>query len=90
MGGHQLIYIRLHPYFKISELTLDCCVEAEEYTAILNGLECRQAKRRLEPANVIYWFKNTRAAARRAEAKFAAGRLPLYLDMGHQLDYLFR
>ncbi len=66
-------------------------IQAEDYTGILNRLECRQAKRLLEPANIIYWFKNTRAAARRAEAKSAAAaRLPLYLDLGHQLDYLFR
>ncbi len=79
-----LVFIRLRS-------TWLCVYQAEEYTETLNGLECRQAKRRLETANIIYWFKNTRAATRRAEAKSAAaGRFPLYLDLGHQLEYLFR
>ena len=35
----------------------------------LNSLESRRGRRPLDVNNVIYWFKNTRAAVKRAEMK---------------------
>ena len=35
----------------------------------LNALESRRGRRPLDVNNVIYWFKNTRAAVKRAEMK---------------------
>ena len=39
----------------------------EEYVAILNSLDSRRGKKPLDVNNVIYWFKNTRAAVKRAQ-----------------------
>ena len=60
-------------------------LQAEEYTDILNSLEYREKKRRLEPANIIYWFKNTRAALRRAEVKTNLNQVDL-----SRIDFNFR
>ena len=35
----------------------------------LNALDCRRGRKPLDINNVIYWFKNTRAAVKRAEMK---------------------
>ena len=42
-------------------------VQVEEYVAILNSLDSRRGKKPLDVNNVIYWFKNTRAAVKRAQ-----------------------
>ena len=39
----------------------------------LNALESRRGRRPLDVNNVIYWFKNTRAAVKRAEMKARVG-----------------
>ena len=44
-------------------------LQVEEYVTILNALESRKGKKPLDINNVIYWFKNTRAAVKRAQAK---------------------
>ena len=44
-----------------------CSVQVEEYVAILNSLDSRRGKKPLDVNNVIYWFKNTRAAVKRAQ-----------------------
>ena len=44
-------------------------LQVEEYVGILNRLESRKGKKPLDINNVIYWFKNTRAAVKRAQAK---------------------
>ena len=44
-------------------------LQVEEYVSILNSLESRKGKKPLDINNVIYWFKNTRAAVKRAQAK---------------------
>jgi hypothetical protein len=38
-----------------------------EYTGILNRLESRLGKKPLDNNNVMYWFKNTRAALKRSQ-----------------------
>ena len=44
-------------------------LQVEEYVNTLNRLESRKGKKPLDINNVIYWFKNTRAAVKRAQAK---------------------
>ena len=38
----------------------------------LNSLEARKGRKPLDVNNVIYWFKNTRAAVKRTEMKTRA------------------
>ena len=44
-------------------------VEVEHYTHILNTATGRAGRPKLDVHNIIYWFKNTRAALRRAEIR---------------------
>ena len=44
-------------------------VEVEHYTNILNTAPGRAGRPKLDVHNIIYWFKNTRAALRRAEIR---------------------
>ena len=46
------------------------------YTALLNSLECRAGRRPLDPNNIVYWFKNARAAHRRSAKTPAEGEAP--------------
>ena len=50
---------------------IDCFLnlKVEEYVRELNGLESRRGRKELDVNNVIYWFKNTRAAVKRSEIK---------------------
>ena len=48
-------------------------LQVEEYVATLNGLESRKGKKPLDINNVIYWFKNTRAAVKRQMMKDRSG-----------------
>ena len=41
----------------------------EEYVRELNSLESRRGRKELDVNNVIYCFKNTRAAVKRSEMK---------------------
>ena len=43
--------------------------QVEEYVKTLNSLDSRKGKKPLDINNVIYWFKNTRAAVKRAQTK---------------------
>ncbi|TRY72691.1 hypothetical protein TCAL_05396, partial [Tigriopus californicus] len=43
--------------------------QVEEYVKELNALDSRRGRKSLDVNNVIYWFKNTRAAVKRAEMK---------------------
>ena len=43
--------------------------QVEDYVKTLNSLESRKGKKPLDINNVIYWFKNTRAAVKRAQTK---------------------
>ena len=56
-------------------------LQVEDYVLILNSLESRKGKKPLDVNNVIYWFKNTRAAVKRAQAKTDRPFLdPFYLQ----------
>ena len=44
-------------------------VEVEHFTNILNTAPGRAGRPKLDVHNIIYWFKNTRAALRRAELR---------------------
>ena len=44
-------------------------VEVEHFTTILNSAPGRDGRPKLDVHNIIYWFKNTRAALRRAEIR---------------------
>ena len=56
-------------------------LQVEEYVATLNALESRKGKKPLDINNVIYWFKNTRAAVKRAQMKNERHLLePFYLQ----------
>ena len=44
-------------------------IQVEEYVRELNSLESRRGRKELDVNNVIYWFKNTRAAVKRSEMK---------------------
>ena len=55
-------------------------LQVEEYVSILNSLDCRVGKKPLEVNNVIYWFKNTRAAVKRALTKTELARSPSYVQ----------
>ena len=44
-------------------------VEVEQFTNILNTAPGRAGRPKLDVHNIIYWFKNTRAALRRAEIR---------------------
>ena len=43
--------------------------KVEQYTEILNSSPSRVGRPKLDVHNIIYWFKNTRAALRREEAR---------------------
>ena len=44
-------------------------LQVEQYTDILNSAPSRMGRPKLDVHNIIYWFKNTRAALRRAETR---------------------
>lgn len=44
--------------------------QVQEYVKELNSLESRRGRKPLDVNNVVYWFKNARAAHKRAEQKF--------------------
>uniref|UniRef100_A0A2R5LCP9 Putative satb1 matrix attachment region binding protein n=1 Tax=Ornithodoros turicata TaxID=34597 RepID=A0A2R5LCP9_9ACAR len=44
----------------------------QQYVRELNALDSRRGRKPLDVNNVVYWFKNARAAHKRAELKFAA------------------
>ena len=46
-----------------------CVLQVEQYTRLLNSAGCRAGRPKLDPHNIVYWFKNTRAALRRAETR---------------------
>ena len=46
--------------------------QVEGYVRELNSLEARRGRKPLDVNNVIYWFKNTRAAVKRTEMKTRA------------------
>ena len=50
-------------------VVMEVFVEVEHFTNILNTAPGRAGRPKLDVHNIIYWFKNTRAALRRAEIR---------------------
>lgn len=48
---------------------LFCPFQIQQYVKELNGLESRRGRKPLDINNVVYWFKNARAAQKRAELR---------------------
>lgn len=55
------LLVKLVPYF--------CCLQIVQYVNELNNLESRKGRKPLDVNNVVYWFKNARAAQKRAEVR---------------------
>jgi hypothetical protein len=62
--------------------------QIQQYVKELNSLESRRGRKPLDINNVVYWFKNARAAQKRAELRgvgpgeFPQGRL--HMSFGHR------
>lgn len=50
--------------------------QIQQYVTELNSLESRRGRKPLDVNNVVYWFKNARAAQKRAESRGANGYSP--------------
>ncbi|XP_043270180.1 homeobox protein dve-1 [Venturia canescens] len=50
--------------------------QIQHYVSELNSLESRRGRKLLEANNVVYWFKNARAAQKRAETRGINGYSP--------------
>jgi hypothetical protein len=46
-----------------------CLSQIQQYVKELNSLESRRGRKPLDINNVVYWFKNARAAQKRAELR---------------------
>ena len=46
-------------------------IQVEQFTHILNSAPSRHGRPKLDVHNIIYWFKNTRAAMRRTELRLS-------------------
>ena len=53
--------------------------QIQQYVRELNSLESRRGRKPLDVNNVVYWFKNARAAQKRAEIRSGA---PGELELG--------
>ena len=54
---------------RADDITPSLYPQVEQYTEILNSSPSRVGRPMLDVHNIIYWFKNTRAALRREEAR---------------------
>jgi homeobox domain-containing protein len=50
-------------------MPLSPAFQIQQYVKELNGLESRRGRKPLDINNVVYWFKNARAAQKRAELR---------------------
>ncbi|XP_055847404.1 uncharacterized protein LOC129913045 isoform X2 [Episyrphus balteatus] len=50
--------------------------QIQTYVMQLNSLESRRGRKPLDVNNVVYWFKNARAAQKRAEMRGGVGQMP--------------
>lgn len=55
--------------------------QIQQYVKELNSLESRRGRKPLDINNVVYWFKNARAAQKRAEIRNVGPGLPCHLTM---------
>jgi homeobox domain-containing protein len=68
--------------------------QIQTYVVQLNSLESRRGRKPLDVNNVVYWFKNARAAQKRAETRGGMHSLsngyntPTGLMMAHHSDYM--
>jgi homeobox domain-containing protein len=68
--------------------------QIQTYVVQLNSLESRRGRKPLDVNNVVYWFKNARAAQKRAETRGSVHSLsngyntPSSLMMAHHGDYM--
>lgn len=62
---------KLHRWF--SENQHPTRLQIQQYVRELNSLESRKGRKPLDVNNVVYWFKNARAAYKRAEQRQGSG-----------------
>lgn len=55
--------------------------QIQQYVRELNSLESRRGRKPLDVNNVVYWFKNARAAQKRAEVRNLTPGLPCHMGM---------
>lgn len=55
--------------------------QIQQYVRELNSLESRRGRKPLDVNNVVYWFKNARAAQKRAEVRNMTPGIPCHLGM---------
>lgn len=55
--------------------------QIQQYVKELNSLESRRGRKPLDVNNVVYWFKNARAAQKRAEIRNVTPGLPCHLPI---------
>lgn len=77
---------KLHRWF--SESQHPTRQQIQEYVRILNNLESRRGRKPLDVNNVVYWFKNARAAAKRnpGGSKIGNGQSPQQAINGSTLN----
>lgn len=61
--------------------------QIQQYVKELNGLESRRGRKPLDVNNVVYWFKNARAAQKRAEIRNVAPSLSCHLPLNGYNDH---
>lgn len=57
--------------------------QIQQYVKELNSLESRRGRKPLDVNNVVYWFKNARAAQKRAEVRNVGPGMPCHLSSGN-------
>lgn len=55
--------------------------QIQQYVKELNSLESRRGRKPLDVNNVVYWFKNARAAQKRAEVRNISPGIPCHLSV---------
>lgn len=55
--------------------------QIQQYVKELNSLESRRGRKPLDVNNVVYWFKNARAAQKRAEVRNMSPGIPCHLSV---------
>jgi homeobox domain-containing protein len=64
--------------------------QIQQYVKELNSLESRRGRKPLDINNVVYWFKNARAAQKRAELRGVGPGELRHLDVSSVLDGGFK
>jgi hypothetical protein len=65
-------------------------LQIQQYVKELNSLESRRGRKPLDINNVVYWFKNARAAQKRAELRGVGPGELRHLDVSSPLDGRFK